>query len=270
MAELSEAKRQAREMWARGDYPEISRMIADVGRTAVEAADVGEGDTVLDVACGAGNATIPAAATGARVTGLDLTPELLEAGRAAAAEAGVEIDWVEGDAEALPFEDGSFDVVLSVFGCMFAPDQRRTAAEIARVLRPGGRLAICAWTPEGNIGRFFILVASHLPPPPEGFQPPVLWGVEDHVRELFEGTGVELELERASVPFVYESIEAAMEENATKLPPLVTARAALEPEGRWEPLERELREMYEEMNTTGGAGVEYPCEYLVAKGRKPA
>ena len=147
-------------------------------------------DLVLDVACGNGNATIPAAKTGATTTGLDLTPELLEAGREAAAEAGVEIDWVEGDAQDMPFDDASFDVVTSVFGCMFAPDQRRAAAEIARVLRPGGRMVVCAWTPEGNMGKMFMTVAAHRPPPPEGFQPPVLWGNEEHVRELFDGTGV--------------------------------------------------------------------------------
>jgi SAM-dependent methyltransferase len=267
MAELSEQKQQARAMWAMGDYPSAAEQIADVGRTVVGKAEPGGGERVLDIACGAGNATIPAAKTGAEVTGLDLTPELLEAGRAAAAEAGVEIDWVEGDAEQLPFEDGSFDVVLSVFGIMFAPDQRAAAQEAARVLAPGGRLAIGSWTPEGNIGRFFATTASHMPPPPEGFQPPVLWGAEDHVRGLFEGTGVELSFERASVDFTGESPEAFLADFETKLPPVVAAKGLLEPEGKWEALREDLLALYRETNDSED-GYRAPGEYLITLGSR--
>lgn len=268
MAEPSEAKQQAREMWAGGEYDDVARRIAGAGSTAVTAAGVESGEKVLDVACGTGNATIPAAQTGAEVTGLDLTPRLLEQGRDAAAKAGVEIEWVEGDAEQLPFEDASFDVVLSVFGCMFAPDHRATAAEIARVLEPGGRMAVCAWTPEGAIGRFFITVAGHMPAPPEGFQPPVLWGVEDHVTELFGGTGVELEFERAEVAFEFSSMDEAMEEATTKLPPLVAAKAALESQGRWEALRDDLLKLYSGLDTAEGDELRYAAEYLVVKGSK--
>jgi SAM-dependent methyltransferase len=267
MAELSEQKEQAREMWAGGDYPTIAEHIGDAGRKAVEAAEVKSGDEVLDVACGSGNATIPAAQTGAKLTGLDLTPELLEAGRAVAAEAGVEIEWVEGDAENLPFEDESFDVVVSVFGSMFAPDHRRAAGEIARVLRPGGRMAICSWTPDGSIGRFFALMAQHVPPP-EGFQPPVLWGTEAHVRELFDGSGVELSFERAEVTLEGDSTEEFLAEYEAKLPPMVAAKAALEPEGKWEAARAELLALYEEVNVSDGDDLRFPGEYLVAKGRK--
>lgn len=272
MAELSEAKQGARAMWAMGDYPLMAQRIADAGRTAVEAAEVSGGDEVLDVACGAGNATIPAAKTGAKLTGLDLTPELLDAGRAAAAAEGVEIEWVEGDAEQLPFEEASFDAVLSVFGCMFAPDHRLAAGEIARVLRPGGRIAVCAWTPQGNIGKFFMTTASHMPPPPEGFQPPVLWGTEDHVRSIFEGSGVELSFERAAIEFAFDSVEAAFEENSEKLGPLVAAKAVLEPQGKWDPLRQDLLALYEGIGASGGASREgdfrFAGEYLVTKGRK--
>ncbi|HEX6586977.1 MAG TPA: class I SAM-dependent methyltransferase [Solirubrobacterales bacterium] len=268
MADLAELKQQQRAMWAMGDYPSIAERIATAGTTAVDAAAVSENDAVLDVACGSGNATIPAARTGAEVTGLDLTPELLEAGRVNAAEAGVKIDWVEGDAEQLPFDDASFDVVISVFGCMFAPDHRKAAEEIARVLRPGGRIAVCAWTPDGSIGRFFALTASHMPPPPEGFQPPVLWGSEDHVRELFDGTGIELELERAAVELIADSADEFMAEYERDLPPMVAARALLEPQGKWEALHDDVRELYDEVNVADDGSFRQIAEYLVTKGTK--
>jgi SAM-dependent methyltransferase len=254
-------------MWAMGDYPSAAEQIADVGPIAVEKAGVSSGDTVLDVACGAGNATIPAAKTGADVTGLDLTPELLDAGRAAAKEAGVEIEWVEGDAEQLPFEDGSFDAVLSVFGSMFAPDHAVAAAEMARVLKPGGRLAVCSWTPEGNIGKFFTTTASHMPPPPEGFQPPVLWGNEDHIREIFEGTDIDLAFERETVDFGGESPEEFLADFENKLPPMVAAKTMLEPAGKWDALRADLLKLYEEGNTSKD-GYRSPGEYLVTKGTK--
>jgi len=263
-----ELKARAKAMWAMGDYPTAAQQIAEVGPRCVEAAAVSAGDAVLDVACGAGNATIPAAQTGAKTTGLDLTPELLAAGRKAAAEAGVEIEWIEGDAEQLPFDDGSFDAVLSVFGCMFAPDQKRTAEELARVLRPGGRLAVCAWSPEGFIGRVFATTARHMPPPPEGLQPPVLWGSEEHARKLFESTGVDLAFEQQSMTFEADSAEALLEEMEVNLPPIVAAKALLEPEGKWEALRAELLALYRETNASRDGDYRSPGEYLVIKGTK--
>jgi SAM-dependent methyltransferase len=269
MAELTEQKQQAREMWALGDYPAIARRrIAEVGALAVERAGVAGDDDVLDVACGAGNATIPAAQTGAKVTGLDITPELLEAGRKAAAEAGVEIKWVEGDAEQLPFEDASFDVVTSVFGCMFAPDQRAAASEIARVLRPGGRMAVCAWTPEGNLGKMFMTIASRMPPPPEGFQPPILWGREDHVRGLFEGAGLELDFNRTTVAFTAASAGELFAEDEHDLPPILNAQRVLEPEGRWEEARQALLDLDAEANVAKDGGYRAENEYLMIKGTK--
>lgn len=268
MAELSEQKQQARAIWALGDFGAVAAKIAASGRNAVEAAAIGSGDEVLDVACGTGNATIPAAEAGAEVTGLDLTPELLERGRTNASEAGVEVEWIEGDAEALPFAGESFDVVISVFGCMFAPDHRKAASEITRVLRPGGRLAICSWTPDGNVGDFFRTIASHLPPPPEGFQPPPLWGTEAHVRELFEGSGVDLEFEQAAVRFSFESLEEAIRFYEDRFGPVMAAKAALEPEGKWAALREQLLALYAEADVSDGEGAEFPGEYLVARGRK--
>ncbi|CAN5485177.1 class I SAM-dependent methyltransferase [soil metagenome] len=268
MAELSEQKQDAREMWALGDFGSVAEKIVASGRKAVEAAAIGAGDEVLDVACGTGNATIPAAQAGAAVNGLDLTQELLERGRANAAEAGVEVEWVEGDAEALPFADESFDAVISVFGVMFAPDHRKAAGEVARVLRPGGRIAICSWAPDGGIGDFFRTIAGHLPPPPEGFQPPPLWGTAEHVGSLFEGTGIELEFEPAAVEFEFESPEAMMSHYEERFGPVMKAKTALEAEGKWEPLREDLLTLFADFDTSDGPELRFPGEYLVAKGKK--
>lgn len=270
MRELTEAQARSRRMWAAGDYGAISFLIADAGRTAVATAGVTSGERVLDVACGTGNATIPAAERGAVTTGLDLTPELLERGRAAAAAAGVDVEWVEGDAEALPFEDASFDVVLSVFGCMFAPDHHAAAREIARVLRPGGRAVICSWTPDGAVGAFFKASAAYMPPPPEGFQPPVMWGNEDHVRGLFSGTDLELTCHERAVEFVFPSAEAFFVEYETKFGPVVTAKLVLEPAGRWDAFRDEMIELFESFNTSGDGDLRYSSTYLVTQGRKTA
>ncbi|MGH2923439.1 MAG: class I SAM-dependent methyltransferase [Solirubrobacterales bacterium] len=268
MAELTEEKQRARAMWATGDYPSIVYQIAELGTHAVERVGIAEGERVLDIGCGPGNnATIAAARTGANVTGLDLTPELLEAARENAAEAGVEIDWIEGDAERLPFDDDGFDVVISTVGIMFAPDHRRAAQEAARVLRPGGRLAIASWRPEGSVGRFFATTSKHFPPPPEGFQPPVLWGTEDHVHELFDGTGVELRFEKAEVKFKFDSADEATEFYETRFGPVITAKRMLEPDGKWEALRGDLREMFEREIAEAGAGG-YPGEYLLVLGEK--
>ena len=267
MAELNGAQQQARKLWSSGDYPSAMRVIASVGPLVVERAGVSGDDMVLDVACGSGNATIPAAQTGAKTTGLDITPELINAGKANAKEAGVEIDWIEGDAMDLPFDDDSFDVVLSVFGCMFAPDHRRTAEQLVRVLSSEGRMVVATWRPEGNFGRMFRTIASHLPPPPEGFQPPLMWGDEGHVREIFDGTGTELELEPTTVDFTADSASEYLAEIERDLPPIVMARTVLEPQGKWEALRADLLELYSETNEVDD-GFRAPQEYLLIKGRK--
>src|SRR5262245_60367980 len=173
---LDELKRRHRAVWAAGDYASVATHIADVGRRIVRHAKVRPGERVLDVACGAGNASIPAAKLGAEVTGCDLTPEMLDAARQAAAAAGVELDWRVADAEDLPMGDASYDVVLSTFGCMFAPRHEVAARELGRVLRPGGRVGLCNWTPDGSVGGFFEVVGAHLPAPPSYAAPPPLWG----------------------------------------------------------------------------------------------
>jgi SAM-dependent methyltransferase len=172
-------------MWALGDYAAVAaEIIPDLGPVLVEASGVRPGERVLDVAAGTGNASIPAALAGASVVASDLTPELLETGRKLADERGVEIDWRQGDAEALPFDDASFDRVLSVVGVMFAPHHQAAADELLRVCRPGGNIGLISWTPEGFIGQMFAAMKPYAPPPPPGAQPPPLWGSEDHVRSL--------------------------------------------------------------------------------------
>src|ERR687892_426473 len=171
--QLEEFKQRQRAIWDAGDYATVSVHIADVGERLVEGAGVEPGMSVLDVACGAGNAAIPAARAGAKVTGLDLVPKLLEQGRAKAEAAGLEIEWVEGDAEELPFEDGSFDRVLSIFGHMFAPRHQRVADEMIRVCREGGAMVTATWTPEGVAGGIFRASAAYMPPPPDYASPPI-------------------------------------------------------------------------------------------------
>jgi ubiquinone/menaquinone biosynthesis C-methylase UbiE len=175
-----------RAMWATGDYPSmVETFLLPLGPRLVEMCAIGPGMRVLDVAAGTGNASIPAAKTGADVTASDLTPELLEAGRARAQAEGVELEWTEANAEQLPFEDASFDVVMSSIGAMFAPRHQAVADELVRVCRPGGTIGMLNWTPEGMIGGLFRTMGPFAPPPPPGATPAPQWGSEDHVRELF-------------------------------------------------------------------------------------
>jgi ubiquinone/menaquinone biosynthesis C-methylase UbiE len=195
-------KDKHRSMWAWGDYPRVAtELIAELGPIVVDAAGVTSASSVLDVAAGSGNASIPAARTGATVVASDLTPELLAAGERAATAAGVRLEWVEADVEALPFRDGEFDVVLSVVGAMFAPHHQQTADEMLRVCRPGGTIAMINWTPEGFIGGLFRTMGPYAPPPPPGVQPPALWGSEDHVRELFGDRVRDLRFSRGLVAY---------------------------------------------------------------------
>ncbi len=264
----TEQRERARATWAAGDFDAIAERIWSVGDDLVERVGVSAGQRAIDVACGTGNAAIPAAVAGAEVTGLDITPELFEDGRRRAREAGVEIEWVEGDAEDLPFDEASFDLALSTFGCMFAPDHEAAAAELARVLKPGGRMGVAAWNPQGAIGQFFATIAKHAPPPPEGFQPPPLWGVRDHVSEIFAGTGLELEFEDAAAHWRFESVAEMVDEYATKFGPIVLLRSTLDDDGR-RALESDLTATFEELTYSEGDGIAFDGDYLVTLGRKP-
>jgi ubiquinone/menaquinone biosynthesis C-methylase UbiE len=189
-----------RAMWASGDYPRLAaELVAPLGPVLVEATGVDPGDRVLDVASGTGNAAIPAARTGASVIASDLCPELLESGRALAAEQGVELEWREANAHALPFGDNEFDVVMSCIGVMFAPFHQQAADELVRVAKPGGRIGVISWTPEGHIGKLWATMKPYAPAAPPGAQPPPLWGQEDHIRALLGDRVTDLVTERRSL-----------------------------------------------------------------------
>ncbi len=193
-------KAKHRAMWASGDYPTLaSDLVWPLGSRLVEALDVHAGERVLDVAAGTGNAAIPAALRGAVVTASDLTPELFGAGHRKAQEAGATLEWVPADAEALPFADDAFDVVMSCIGAMFAPHHERSAAELVRVTRSGGRIGVLSWTPSGFIGRMFAAMKPFKAALPAGAQPAPLWGDEQHVRGLFGERVTDIRATRATV-----------------------------------------------------------------------
>jgi SAM-dependent methyltransferase len=193
-------KERHRAMWALGDYPTLAAdLIADLGQALVQACRVGPGERVLDVAAGSGNAAIPAALAGANVVACDLTPDLLDAGRARAAQRGAQLEWRPADAEALPFSDGEFDTVMSCLGVMFAPHHQAAADELVRVCRAGGTIGLLNWTPEGFIGQMFATMKPYAAPPPPGAQPPPLWGSEDHVRALLGDRVTDITARRQTV-----------------------------------------------------------------------
>jgi SAM-dependent methyltransferase len=262
-----EAAEQFREtqkaIWSAGNWPGFAPIVQDVADAVVEEIGVAAGHDYLDVATGSGNAAMAAAAKGARVTGLDFVPALVEAARARAAEAGVEAEFVEGDAENLPFDDDSFDRVTSIFGAMFAPRHQRAADELARVTRPGGVFAVTAWTPEGLNGQMFKTIGAHMPPPPEGLVPPVMWGSEEHVRELFSAAALEVRCEKRLADISWDSLESWIEHCERNLGPTVMAKAALEPQGKWEGARADLMALAERFNKAEDGSMHTPAEYLL-------
>jgi SAM-dependent methyltransferase len=256
-------RRRQRTLWVSGDLPDLAHTVVDVAAVLVDAAEIEPGQDLLDVATGTGNVAIPAAQRGARVTGLDIAPEFFDDARRRASEAGVEIAWIEGDAEDLPFADASFDRVTSSLGAMFAPDHAAAAAELARVTRPGGVIALTAWTPEGMNGRMFTTLGRRTPPPPPGFQPPILWGNEDHVRALLADRVSDLRFERRTVPARAESAGAWTSYIERTLGPVVVAKAALEQEGKWAAARADLVALYEEFNQAPDGTFDAPAEYLL-------
>lgn len=268
MTEIAQMKQQARATWAAGDFDAVVPFIWEAGGAAADGVACGPGDRVLDIAAGSGNAAIQVAMGGAEVVASDLTPELFDPGRRRAAEHGVELDWVEADAEALPFEDASFDAAVSTFGIMFAPRQSVAAAELARVVRPGGRIALASWRPAGFVGEMFATVASFTnpPPPPEG--PPVRWGTEEGAHALLD-EAFEITCEPRTLYQRYDgSVDEMTDFFMDRFGPMVMARRALEPQGRWEDLLSAYRELTRRWNTAGDGAAAIPADFLLVTGTR--
>jgi SAM-dependent methyltransferase len=262
--ELHPLKRQQQEMWTVGDYATFAQLLQPAADALVARVGVTVGTRVLDVATGTGNAAIAAAGAGGRVTGLDLTPELFDAARGRARAGGWDIDWIEGDAEHLPFADQSFERVLSVFGVMFAPDHRRAARELARVLAPGGSIGVCSWTIEGAFGRMIRLMMSRQPPASGFAPPPGLWGNQPYVTELFSGHEVTLSFERDHVVLQHDSAESWIAYLEQVFGPVIFAKAALQASGGWDSLRADLVNLYSSLNESTDGSLRVPAEYLTA------
>jgi SAM-dependent methyltransferase len=240
-----------------------------IGPRLVEASGIGPGVRVLDVAAGTGNASLPAAAAGADVTASDLTPELLDAGRARAEPAGLELDWVEADAENLPFEDESFDVVISAIGVMFAPHHQAAADELVRVCRPGGTIGLLCWTPEGMIGDLFRTMGGFNPPPPAGVQPPPLWGSEAHVHELFGDRVDFTELTREPLEITAFPRRGDYIDHFTSLyGPSIVAKSNAAKDGRTAEFDAALSALEDRWNRGADDRRRYEKEYLLAVGTR--
>lgn len=255
-------KQRQQATWASGDFAVVGVTLQIVGETLAEAADIRAGERVIDIAAGNGNASLAAAHRFARVTSTDYVPALLEKGRARAESEGLQIDFREADAEALPFGDASFDVALSTFGVMFAPDQQRCVREMMRVVRPGGRIGIASWTAEGLIGQLFKTLGRYVAPP-AGLSPPSLWGSEDHLRQLFGADAASIRATPRIFNFRYASPAHWIQVFRDYYGPLTKAFGALDPDGQ-QALEADIVAMLERFNVAGDASLVAPAEYLEA------
>lgn len=260
--DLAAIKQRQQATWASGDYHMIGTQILIVSELLVETLDVHSIERVLDVATGSGNAALAAARRGCTVVGLDYVPALLERARRRAAAEGLDAEFVEGDAEALPFDDGSFDVVSSVFGAMFAPNQEQTAKELARVCCPGGRIGLVAHTPEGFIGQLFKTNARHVPPP-AGLRSPVQWGTEERLYELFGDAIDDMHAEKRHYVFRYRSPEAYLDYWRRYYGPTMKAFEAVGEAGR-AALEADLLALIARFNRADDGTMVVPSEYLEA------
>lgn len=258
---VSTLKEQHRATWADGDYPAVAQHIADVPPAAIlDAVDV-RGKDLLDVATGSGNLALAAAREGARASGLDLVEELLAVARARADADGLSIPFTQGDAEALPYADDSFDVVTSIFGVQFAPRAEVIASELRRVCRPDGRIALVNWTRDGLIGRLFQVMGRYMPAPPAFVTPPARWGDEAFLRELFAGDDVTIT--RGTNPFAFPSVEDYMTFFEENYGPTKRAKAKLQAEGRWDDLRADLRALYTELNVATDGSLHIDAEFFL-------
>ncbi|MEX2195363.1 MAG: methyltransferase domain-containing protein [Thermoleophilaceae bacterium] len=260
-------KDRSRAVWSLGDYSRIAPLTMPAAEALVDACAISAGQEVLDVAAGTGNAAILAAREGAAVVASDLTPALLDLGRRRAEEEDLDIEWVEADAEALPFDDARFDCVTSVFGAMFAPRPELVAQELFRVTRPGNTVGMANWTPDGFPGRLFDINAKYVPPPPDLPRPSGAWGVEEAVRQRFEGLAGTLDMERRTVRWEFPSADemAAHFEQGTG--PAVAMREALSEE-RSAAVREDVLALIREFDRGSGDGVAVDCEYLLVVARR--
>ena len=259
--DLAAIKARQQKTWASGDFAVIASRIVLVSELLADAADLRAGWRVLDVACGNGNAALAAARSGADVVGVDYVPALLENGRARAAAEGLDVEFQLGDAEDLPAGDASFDAVLSVFGSMFAPDHKRTAGEILRVVRPGGTVGLVSWTPDGFIGDMFRVITAHVPGP-AGVRSPLLWGTEEHLAELFGDAVADIRSVQRTCTWRFTSAEEMVAFFRRWYGPTVKAFEALDEEGRTA-LAADLVDLVRRQDRLGGdGGIAVPARYL--------
>jgi SAM-dependent methyltransferase len=253
-------KQRQQATWASGDFAIIGTTLQIVGESLAEAVDVRAGEAVLDVAAGNGNATLAAARRFARVTSTDYVPHLLEKGAARAEAEGLEVQFQVADAEALPFDDGSFDVVLSTFGAMFTPEHHKAAYELMRVVRSGGRIGMANWTPEGFIGQLFRVIGAYVPPP-AGTKSPALWGSEPRIVELFGPDAIDIRCVRRNFNFRYRSAAHWIEVFRSFYGPTHKAYAALDAV-RQASLTEDITALLEGLNVAGSSSLVVPAEYL--------
>jgi ubiquinone/menaquinone biosynthesis C-methylase UbiE len=264
------ATRQQQAMWSKGDFAMVANSVYNASETLAEALQIIPGERVLDAACGSGNGAIAAARRAwGNTVGSDFVPALLERARERAAAERLEIEFVEGDVQDLPFGDGEFDVTMSIFGAMFAPDHAKTAAELLRVTKPGGRIGMANWSPEGGLAELFMTVAKHTGGPPPGTVPPIAWGSEDHVRELFGDEISDLKLEQRRSRQTYFSPDHYIEFFRSYFGPIQAAFEAVGPDGE-EALAADLRGWLEGANVAGGRACVIEPGYLqVIATKKP-
>jgi ubiquinone/menaquinone biosynthesis C-methylase UbiE len=258
--DLKALKTRQQAAWSSGDYALIGTTLQIVGEDLCEAVDIRSGQKVLDIAAGNGNVSLAAARRWCDVVATDYVPALLERARERAAAERLPMEFREADAEALPFPDGSFDVVVSTFGVMFTPDQDRAAAEMVRVCKRGGRIGLANWTPEGFIGQLFKTIGKHVPPPP-GAKSPALWGTRARIAELFEPHATSVKSAQRNFVFRYRSPEHWLEVFRNYYGPVLKTFAALEPAAQ-APLQRDLMALIDQFNRSGDGSMVVPGEYL--------